>query len=92
LKPDLVSLDIGLSILNGLQAARQIRKLAPETKILLLRSSDGPELLHEAMTIGGRGRVAKSEAARDVLATVRAVLPDEHYFGRGFSPLGPPNP
>ena len=92
LKPDLVLLDIGLPKLNEPEMARQVRKLARGTKILLLRSSDGPELLHEAMTIGGRGWVAKSEAARNVLATVRAVLPDEHYFGRGFSPLVPQTP
>ena len=85
LKPDLVLLDIGLPNLNGLEAARQIRKLAPETKILFLSSYDWPELLQEAMSIGAVGLVAKSEAARDLLPAVSSVLRGEQYFGPGFS-------
>jgi DNA-binding NarL/FixJ family response regulator len=72
-----------------LEAARQIRKVAPRSKILFLSSYDWPELLHEAMRIGALGLVAKSEAARDLLPAVSTVLRGEQYFSRGFSPPDP---
>lgn len=92
LQPDLVLLDIVLSNLDGLEAARQIRKLAPGSRILFLSSYDWPELLDQAISIGAMGLVAKSEAAHDLLPAVSAVLRDEQYFGRGFSPLDPTKP
>jgi len=92
LQPDLVLLDIGLPNLNWLEAARQIRKLAPGSRILFLSSYDWPELLHKAISIGALGLVSKSEAARDLLPAVSAVLRDEKYFGGGFSPLDPTKP
>jgi DNA-binding NarL/FixJ family response regulator len=84
LQPDLVLLDIGLPNLNGLEAARQIRRLAPRSRILFLTSYDWPELSHESMNIGALGWVVKSEAARDLLPAISAVLRDEQFFGSGF--------
>jgi DNA-binding NarL/FixJ family response regulator len=89
LQPDLVLLDIGLPNLNGLEAARQIRRVAPSSKILFLSSYDWPDLLQEARSIGAVGLVAKSEAARDLLPAVTAILRGEQYFGREFSPPDP---
>jgi DNA-binding NarL/FixJ family response regulator len=89
LQPDLVLLDIGLPSLNGLEAARQIRRLAPGSRILLLSSYDWPELVREAISIGALGLVAKSEAASDLLPAVSAVMRDEQFFGSGFSPIDP---
>ena len=89
LQPDLVLMDIGIPDLNGLEAARQIRSLAPRSKILFLTSYDCPELSREAMNIGALGLVVKSEAARDLLPAISAVLRDEQFFGSGFSPLHP---
>ena len=89
LKPDLVLLDIGLPNLNGLEAARLIRKVAPGSKILFLSAYHWPELLHEAMNIGALGMVAKSEAMRHLLPAVITVLRGEQYFGNGFSTPDP---
>jgi DNA-binding NarL/FixJ family response regulator len=89
LQPDLVLLDINLPGLNGLEAARRIRSLAPRSRILFLSSYDWPELSHEARDIGALGFVVKSEAARDLLPAIRNVLRDEQFFGSGFSPLDP---
>ena len=86
LQPDLVLLDINLPSLNGLEAARQIRRLAPRSRILFLTSYDWPELSHEARDIGALGFVVKSEAARDLLPAISTVLRDEQFFSRPDDP------
>jgi len=89
LQPDLVLLDIGLPDLNGVEAARQIRKIAPVSRILFLTSYQGPEILHEAMSVGALGLVVKLKASRELLPAIRTVLRDEQFIGTGFSPLDP---
>jgi DNA-binding NarL/FixJ family response regulator len=89
LQPDLVLLDIGIPDLNGLEVARQIRSFAPRSRILFVTSYDWPELSREAMNIGALGLVVKSEAARDLLPAISAVLRDEQFFGSGFLSLDP---
>ena len=83
LQPDLVLLDINLPSLNGLEAARQIRRFAPRSRILFLSSHDWPELSHEARDIGALGFVVKSEAALDLLPAIGTVLRDEPFFPSG---------
>jgi DNA-binding NarL/FixJ family response regulator len=78
LKPDLVLLDIGLPKLNGIEAARRIRKLSPESKILFVSQESSPEVLQEALSLGW-GYVAKTSVAIDLLAAVDAVI-----LGRRF--------
>ncbi|MGC1300721.1 MAG: response regulator transcription factor [Alloacidobacterium sp.] len=79
LQPDLVLLDIGLPNLNGMEAARQIRKVSPGSKIIFLTSHDSPELVQEALRIGALGFVIKSDAASDLLRAVRAVIRNQRF-------------
>jgi DNA-binding NarL/FixJ family response regulator len=79
LEPDLVLLDIGLPTLNGIEAARQIRKLAPESKIIFLSQECSPDVVQEAFNAGARGYVVKTSAAIDLLAAVEAVLDDRQF-------------
>ena len=79
LKPDLILLDIGLPTLNGIEAARQIRKLAPESKIIFLTQESSADVMQEAISLGAWGYVVKARAATDLLATVEAVIPEEHF-------------
>ena len=92
LQPDLVLLDIGLPNLNGVEAARQIRKVAPASKILFLTSYHWPEILDEAMTVGALGLVLKLKASRELLPAIRTVLRDQRFIGTGFSPFDPTKP
>ena len=92
LQPDVVLLDIGLPNLNGLEAARLIRSVAPRSRILFVSSYDWPELSHEAMNLGALGFVVKSKAARDLLPAISTILRDEQFFGSGVSPLDPTEP
>lgn len=79
LKPDLILLDIGLPTLNGMEAARQIRKLAPESKIIFLSQESCADVVQEALNLGAWGYVAKATAGRDLLAAVEAVLLGQHF-------------
>jgi DNA-binding NarL/FixJ family response regulator len=88
LQPDLVLLDISLPNLNGLEAARQIRKVASGSRILFLSSYDYPELLCEALRIGALGFVVKSDVASDLLPAVTAVMRDEQFFSSRLSHRG----
>lgn len=74
LKPDLILLDIGLPSLNGIAAARQIRKLSPESKIIFLSQESSADIIQEALNLGAWAYVVKTRAQSDLLAAVDAVL------------------
>jgi DNA-binding NarL/FixJ family response regulator len=74
LQPDLIILDVTMPVLNGLQAARQIRKLAPETKILILSMHDSPQLAHEATRVGADAYLIKTEPQGKLLDAIEALL------------------
>jgi DNA-binding NarL/FixJ family response regulator len=83
LKPDLVLMDIGLPGLNGIEAARRIRGLAPNSKIIFLTQESSPELVREAAMLGASGYVLKSHAQTDLLIAVDAVLQGKQFFNDG---------
>jgi DNA-binding NarL/FixJ family response regulator len=74
LKPDLILLDIGLPTLNGIEAARRIRKLAPESKIIFMSQECSPEVVQEALSLGAWGYVIKTRAGSDLLHAVESVI------------------
>lgn len=85
LKPDLILLDIGLPSLNGMEAARRIAKLAPESKIVFLSQESSPEVIQEALTLGAWGYVVKVKAGTDLLPAVDSVLQGKQFFGGASS-------
>jgi DNA-binding NarL/FixJ family response regulator len=74
LRPDLIVLDIGLPILNGIEVAREIRSLVPESTIIFLTQESSADVVQLAFNVGVRGYVVKSNAVADLLAAVDAVL------------------
>ena len=89
LKPDLILLDIGLPRVNGLQAAREIRKLSPGSKIVFVSQESAPDLVQEAFNLGARGYVAKTRAATDLLAAADAVLEGGRFVSSGLIACDP---
>ncbi|MGB8985938.1 MAG: response regulator transcription factor [Candidatus Sulfotelmatobacter sp.] len=81
LKPDLILLDIGLPTLNGIDAARRIRKLAPESKIIFLTQESSPDIVRTALGLGAWGYVVKTKAASELLAAVESVISEKQFVG-----------
>jgi DNA-binding NarL/FixJ family response regulator len=79
LQPDLIVLDIGLPSLNGIEAARRIRKLSPKSKILILSQESSADVVEEAFRLGALGYVVKSQAGSELLTAVSAVLRGETF-------------
>ena len=79
LQPDLILLDIGLPQLNGIEAAKQISKVAPHSKILFVSQESDPDVVEIALGLGA-GYVSKSCIQRDLLPAVESVL---RFIGNG---------
>jgi DNA-binding NarL/FixJ family response regulator len=90
LRPDLIVLDVGLPKQNGIEAARQIGKLVPESKILFLSLESSADVVREAFCVGARGYVAKARAGTELLAAVEAVLQGKLFVSSSLNvDLGP---
>jgi DNA-binding NarL/FixJ family response regulator len=74
LKPDLILMDIGLPSLNGLEAARRILELVPESKIIFMSQESSAEVVQEALDLGAWGYVVKVKAVSGLMPAVDAVL------------------
>jgi PAS domain S-box-containing protein len=73
LKPDVIVMDIGMPYLNGLEAARVIRKEVPQSEILILSQHEAAEMRPAALQAGAREYITKSDVARDLLAAVESL-------------------
>jgi len=80
LKPDVVILDVGMPNLNGLAATQQLARLEPTCKIIVLTITDSDQVIREALDAGARGFVLKSDAARDLVSAVEALLRNRVFF------------
>jgi len=74
LRPDLILLDIGLPGLNGIEAARRIRQLSPNSRIVFLSADNSQDVVQVALSTGAQGCVHKTRASNDLLPAIDAVL------------------
>lgn len=84
LKPDLILLDIGLPILNGIEVARRIGTLAPASKIIFVSQESSGDLVQEGLDLGARGYVLKTRVASELLAAVEAVLEGRQFVSKSL--------
>ena len=82
LKPDLILLDIGLPTMNGIEAARQIRKFSPESKIVFVSQESSADVMKDALSTGACGYVVKADVASQLLAIMEAVVSGERFANR----------
>jgi DNA-binding NarL/FixJ family response regulator len=83
LSPDLVILDITMPILNGIDAAREIRKHMPQVKLLFVTMHTSPTYLQAALEAGASGYAVKSSGRSEILAAVETVLSGGQYVTPG---------
>ncbi|MFH9475393.1 response regulator [Streptomyces anulatus] len=82
-RPDLVILDIAMPRLTGLQAARELSRVMPGLRILMLTMYDNEQYFFEALKAGAAGYVLKSVADRDLVEACRAAMRDEPFLYPG---------
>src|SRR5882724_5336491 len=79
-QPDVIVMDIAMPDLNGLEAARQIKKSSPRSQIVILSLHLSDELVYEIVQAGVRGYVLKSDANRDLVNAVEALSMHRTFF------------
>jgi hypothetical protein len=84
LKPQLILLDIGLPKLNGIEAARQIKKVSPDSKILFVSQETSTDVLDEALKTGAEGYLCKMDAGGELFAAVEAVVHGNRYVSQSL--------
>jgi CheY-like chemotaxis protein len=86
-RPDLILIDVGLPKLNGIEAARQIREIVPNSKILFLSQNSDSDVVQRAFEVGAHGYVLKTMAGADLLPAVQAVIRGERFVSSGLGDL-----
>jgi DNA-binding NarL/FixJ family response regulator len=84
LKPEVVILDIGLPLLNGIDAVRQIKQEKPDVKILFLTMHANLAYLKEALAVGANGYLLKTSAREELLGALRDVIRNRIHVSPGF--------
>jgi DNA-binding NarL/FixJ family response regulator len=88
LHPDLVLLDIGLPRISGIEAARQIRRVSPNSQIIFLSQHDSLNMAKEAMKVGGHGYVTKIDAGPELLKAIHAVREGTRFVSQRIRDQG----
>ena len=71
LRPDVAVLDVSMSVLNGIDAAKEIQKVSPHTKTVFLTIHDEDPYLLDALRVGAKGYVVKTHAAENLVQAIR---------------------
>ena len=87
LRPDLILLDISLPHLDGIQAAKQIRRLVPQARILFLSCHADPAIVRAAFNAGGQGYVLKWDASTALWPGMEAVLNGKQFLSPSLGNL-----
>lgn len=85
LQPDVILVDIGMPILNGLDAAQRIKRTLPNVKIIYITANHDPDLIAEAFANGASGYVCKTSAASELSAAIHAALRGDVYLSSRLS-------
>jgi len=85
LRPHLILLDIGLPYLNGIEAAKQICQVVPDTKIIFLTLNRDPDVVRAALDNGAKGYVLKEDAGSELWPAIETVLQGKQYVSSGVA-------
>jgi len=79
LKPDVIVLDLGMPVLSGFDAAVELKKILPCTKLIVLTMNEESSVAHEAMRLWASGYLLKKSACSELLLAIREVLRGKSY-------------
>ena len=82
LQPDLILLDVGLPNLNGIEVARQLSVVSPNSRILFLSENQDADVAAEALGTGAKGYLVKTDAGNELLAAVETVITGKRFVSR----------
>jgi DNA-binding NarL/FixJ family response regulator len=85
LKPDIVIMDIAMPLMNGIEAAKRIRKDLPKTKILILSMYSHEHYIHELLETGISGYLLKDSSGRDIISAIKAAMKGETFLSPSIS-------
>lgn len=85
LRPNVVLMDISMPVLDGIAAARQLRSLVPDTKVVILTMHDDPDVITRARQVGAAGYLFKDLAADEVVDAVRRAAAGALVLGSGVA-------
>ena len=88
LHPAIILLDITLPGISGIQAARQIRVVSPNSRIIFVSQHDSIQTAKDALSVGAHGYVVKSDAGRDLLPAIAAVYEGRTFVSRTLAARG----
>jgi DNA-binding NarL/FixJ family response regulator len=83
--PDVAVLDVAMPVLNGVDAAREIARMAPACSVILLSGVDDTRFVKEALKVGVRGFVQKSQGCDDLVRAIEEVRGGRLYVSPGAS-------
>jgi PAS domain S-box-containing protein len=80
LRPDIVVMDISMPNMNGLEATREIKRLLPQTEIVIVSQHESPQMVRQAFQAGARGYVVKSSISTDLLSAIGRIVHGDRFL------------
>ena len=85
LKPDIIIMDIAMPLMNGIEAAKRIKKHLPKTKIIILSMYSHENYIHELLETGISGYLLKDSSGRDIIHAIQAAIKNETFLSPAIS-------
>ncbi|MEP3049052.1 MAG: response regulator transcription factor [Roseibium sp.] len=86
LQPDVLLMDVSMPVMNGLEAATEIRKAQPNIAVLILSIYDNPEYVRGVVQAGARGYILKDISATEMITAITSVASGGYYFSSAVGP------
>ena len=79
LRPDVIILDIGMPLMNGLNAGQRLKQLMPNVKLIYVTMNQDPDVAGEAFRLGANGYLLKTSAVKELVKAIRQVVRGTNY-------------